>query len=89
MYLLSDSTEGAVTELRGRLDQLGDSVLVVGGEDLWNVHVHVDDVGAAIEAGVEAGRPHRIEVTHFRDQDVRRARCPPRGMGRGRGVRGR
>lgn len=69
MYLLSDSTEGAVSELRVRLDQLGDSVLVVGGEDLWNVHVHVDDVGAAIEAGLEAGRPRRIEVTHFGDQE--------------------
>jgi dihydroxyacetone kinase-like predicted kinase len=31
-------------------------------------HVHVDDPGAAIEAGIEAGRPHRIVVTHFGDQ---------------------
>src|SRR3712207_9566248 len=29
----------------------------------WNVHVHVADVGAAIEAGIEAGRPYRISVT--------------------------
>jgi uncharacterized protein len=68
MYLLSDSDEAAVTRLTARLDVLGDSVLVVGGEDLWNVHVHVDDVGAAIQAGIEAGRPHRIAVTHFGDQ---------------------
>jgi dihydroxyacetone kinase-like predicted kinase len=27
------------------------------------VHVHVSDVGAAVEAGIEAGRPHRISVT--------------------------
>ena len=32
--------------------------------------MHVDDVGAAIEAGVVAGRPHRIEVTRFADQYV-------------------
>jgi len=69
MYLLSDSDEAAVTRLTARLDVLGDSVLVVGGEDLWNVHVHVDDVGAAIQAGIEAGRPHRIAVTHFGDQE--------------------
>ena len=68
MYLLSDSTEDAVSGLRRRLDALGDSVLVVGDEDLWNVHVHVDDVGAAIEAGIGAGRPHRIVVTNFGDQ---------------------
>jgi hypothetical protein len=68
MYLLSDSAEEAAAMLRARLDALGDSVLVVGGEDLWNVHVHVDDVGAAIQAGIEAGHPHRIVVTHFGDQ---------------------
>jgi len=79
MYLLSDSTEKAVSGLRLRLDELGDSVLVVGGEDLWNVHVHVDDVGAAIEAGIQAGRPHRIVVTHFGDQE--RARTAPSARG--------
>ena len=41
---------------------------MVGGEGLWNVHVHVDDVGAAIEAGIAAGRPHRVRVTHFAEQ---------------------
>jgi len=72
MYLLADSGPEEVARLRDRLDALGDSVLVVGGGDLWNVHAHVDDVGAAIQAGIEAGRPHRIAVTHFGDQ--RRAR---------------
>jgi DAK2 domain fusion protein YloV len=78
MYLLSDSTEEAVSALRERLDALGDSVLVVGGGDIWNVHVHVDDVGAAIQAGIEAGRPHRIVVTHFGDQQrARRMHTAP------------
>jgi DAK2 domain fusion protein YloV len=72
MYLLSDSAEDSVSRLRERLDTLGDSVLVVGGEDLWNVHVHVDDVASAIEAGIQAGRPHRIVVTHFGDQRLAR-----------------
>jgi uncharacterized protein len=75
MYLLSHSADDAVVTLRERLDAMGDSVLVVGGEDLWNVHVHVDDVGAAIEAGIEAGRPHRIVVTHF--GDLHRMRTMP------------
>ena len=73
MYLLSESDEEAVANLRTRLDALGDSVLVVGGDNLWNVHVHADDVGAAIQAGIEAGRPYRIVVTHFGDE--RRARA--------------
>ena len=66
MYLL-DAPADAVPTLREALAALGDSLVVVGGEPTWNVHVHVDDVGAALEAGVEAGRPHRIRVTHFRD----------------------
>ncbi|MEV4948048.1 DAK2 domain-containing protein [Streptomyces sp. NPDC053755] len=64
IYLLEASDE-AVERLRTRLDGLGDSLVVVGGDGLWNVHVHVDDAGAAVEAGVEAGRPYRIRITHF------------------------
>ena len=67
MYLL-DAADDAITGLRSTLAPLGDSLVVVGGEGLWNVHVHVDDVGAAIEAGVAAGRPYRIKVTHFATQ---------------------
>jgi DAK2 domain fusion protein YloV len=71
MYLLEAADE-AIPRLRSQLAGLGDSLLVVGGVGLWNVHVHVDDVGAAVEAGVEAGRPYRIRVTHFAEQQSRR-----------------
>jgi uncharacterized protein len=47
---------------------IGDSIVVVGGDGLWNCHIHTDDVGAAIEAGVDAGRPQRIRVTDLDDQ---------------------
>ena len=70
-YLL-DADEAAVEHLKDTLDALGDSLVVVGtGEGApptWNVHVHVDDIGAAIEAGVVAGRPHRISVTRLEDR---------------------
>ena len=68
MYLLDADDQAAVERLKGDLAPLGDSLVVVGGEGLWNVHVHVDDVGAAIEAGIAAGRPHRVRVTHFAEQ---------------------
>jgi uncharacterized protein len=66
-YLLAGADEGSVARLHSRLAQLGDSLVVVGvdtptGRE-WNVHVHVADVGAAVEAGIEAGRPHRISVS--------------------------
>ncbi|WP_055493525.1 DAK2 domain-containing protein [Streptomyces sp. TP-A0356] len=79
IYLL-EADDAAVARLRERLDALGDSLVVVGGDGLWNVHVHVDDAGAAVEAGVEAGRPHRIRITHFAAGDVHTtgAARPPR-----------
>ncbi|WP_394430020.1 DAK2 domain-containing protein [Streptomyces sp. SGAir0957] len=79
IYLL-EADDSAVTRLRNRLDALGDSLVVVGGDGLWNVHVHVDDAGAAVEAGVEAGRPYRIRITHFGLGDAHAARssAPPR-----------
>ena len=96
-YLL-DAAPAAVDALRHTLDALGDSLVVVGtGEgDLptWNVHVHVDDIGAAIEAGIAAGRPHKITVSalddrgsgHAHDQSSHHRRAddlPVRPDGRG------
>jgi DAK2 domain fusion protein YloV len=91
-YLL-DAPPDAVEVLRGTLDALGNSLVVVGtGEGdppTWNVHVHVDDIGAAVEAGVVAGRPHRISVSRLDDRvhaahHHRRADDPPRhAEGRG------
>ncbi|MGI5458261.1 DAK2 domain-containing protein [Streptomyces sp. CA-249302] len=79
IYLL-EAEDAAVARLRDRLDALGDSLVVVGGDGLWNVHVHVDDAGTAVEAGVEAGRPYRIRITHFGAGDVHTtgAERPPR-----------
>ncbi|WP_107704899.1 DAK2 domain-containing protein [Nocardioides allogilvus] len=83
MYLL-DAEDSAIPVLKKALAGLGDSLVVVGSERLWNVHVHVDDVGAAIEAGIEAGRPYRVRVTHFAEQvaDNRESRRPTTRSGR-------
>ena len=43
---------------------IGDSIVVVGGEGLYNCHIHTNDIGAAIEAPISlGGRPHQIRVT--------------------------
>ncbi|MSW43196.1 MAG: dihydroxyacetone kinase, partial [Actinobacteria bacterium] len=73
MYLL-DADAAAVDRLRAALGLLGDSLVVSGSPPLWNVHVHVDDPGAAVEAGIEAGRPHRIRITALDRQAVGRDR---------------
>ena len=44
--------------------EIGDSIVVVGGDGLYNCHVHTNDIGAAIEAPISlGGRPHQIRVT--------------------------
>ena len=64
MYLL-DADPHDIDDLRSTLDALGDSLVVVGSDRLWNVHVHVDDAGAAVEAALSVGRPSRIRITHL------------------------
>jgi hypothetical protein len=68
MYSLEATDDRAADELRRALRRLGDCVSVVGdGGGRWMVHVHCNDVGAAIEAGVEIGRPRGIAVVRFDD----------------------
>jgi len=73
MFLL-DAEESEVDVLRTALDGLGDSLLIVGGDRLWNVHVHVDDAGAAVEAAMRAGTPSRIRITHLSTDAVSQQR---------------
>jgi DAK2 domain fusion protein YloV len=47
---------------------VGDSIVVVGGDGLYNCHIHTDDIGAAIEAALDCGRPKRIRVTDLAEQ---------------------
>ncbi|NBO09266.1 MAG: DAK2 domain-containing protein, partial [Actinobacteria bacterium] len=63
MYLLSAEEVHKVSKLRSDLEALGSSVLVVGDSPTWNVHVHTDDAGAAVDAGMKAGIVHRVRIT--------------------------
>lgn len=76
MYLLDlPGDASGVTALRERLEHLGNSVVIVGdGDGGWSVHVHCEDAGAAVEAGLELGRPRRIRITNFGLEDQARER---------------
>jgi uncharacterized protein len=67
MFLLS-APDDSIEAFKEVWAGIGDSIVVVGGEGLWNCHIHTNDVGGAIEAGVDAGRPRRIRVTDLDDQ---------------------
>nr|WP_206040076.1 DAK2 domain-containing protein [Rhodococcus sp. HNM0563] len=78
MYIVDGSDRARIAVLRARLDELGDSVAIVGdGSAGWSVHVHCCDAGAAIEAGVAAGRLRRISITCFTLQADRLGQCAP------------
>jgi DAK2 domain fusion protein YloV len=66
MYLLSGCDARGVETLRQRLDQLGESVAIAASADgagHYSVHVHADDAGAAVEAGLSVGTASRIQIT--------------------------
>ena len=67
MFLL-DAPDPAIDGFKTAWTEIGDSIVVVGGDGIWNCHIHTDDIGAAIEAGIAVGRPHRIQVTDLLDQ---------------------
>jgi DAK2 domain fusion protein YloV len=68
MYLLHADDESTGDLLRDSWADLGDSVVVVGGGGVWNCHIHTDDIGPAVEAGIALGRPERIKITDLLDQ---------------------
>jgi DAK2 domain fusion protein YloV len=59
-------------QLEGELEQLGDSLLVVGDESAIKVHVHTDDPGAALSIGTGAGTIDRIEIANMHEQTHQR-----------------
>ncbi len=63
MFLLEiDDTKSRAFKLKW--GEVGDSIVVVGGDGLYNCHIHTNDIGAAIEAPIAlGGRPHQIRVT--------------------------
>jgi uncharacterized protein len=67
MYRLDHCDPVAADALRDRLGALGDSVGIAAApssaQRSYSVHVHTDDAGAAVEAGLAAGRLSRIVIS--------------------------
>jgi hypothetical protein len=68
MYLL-ELDDGRIGQFKQRWGDVGGSIVVVGGDGLWNCHIHTNDIGAAVEAALDLdGRPSRIRVTDLFDE---------------------
>jgi uncharacterized protein len=67
MYFL-EAPDETISAFRDVWAGVGDSIVVVGGDGLWNCHIHTDDIGAAVEAALDVGRPRQIRVTDLFEQ---------------------
>ena len=67
MFFL-ETDDDRIGEFRSAWEALGDSIVVVGGDGLWNCHIHSNDIGGSIEAGIGVGRPFDIRVTDLFEQ---------------------
>ncbi len=63
MFLLYlDDTK--LKKFKNAWGEIGDSIVVVGGDGIYNCHIHTNDIGAAVEAPLNVGgRPSKIRIT--------------------------
>ena len=77
MYFL-DAPDDLIPDFKKAWSEIGDSIVVVGGENIWNCHVHTNNIGAGVEAGISIGKPYEIRVTdlfeeiagNYHDHDI-------------------
>jgi len=66
-YLL-EADASSIATLRGALADIGESLVVVGGGRLYNVHVHTNEPGQAVEAGSRAGHTRNVQIADLKDR---------------------
>jgi dihydroxyacetone kinase-like predicted kinase len=67
MYFL-EADDATIPAFKNVWAGIGDSIVVVGGDGIWNCHIHTDDIGASIEAAIDIGTPRKIRVTDLIEQ---------------------
>lgn len=67
MFFL-EAPDEAIAGFREVWAGCGGSIVIVGSDQLYNCHIHTGDIGAAIEAAIEIGRPRQIRVTDLAEQ---------------------
>lgn len=64
--------EKRVNDLKGYLESIGDSLVVVADEDLVKVHVHTNDPGLAIQKALTYGSLSRMKIDNMREEHQER-----------------
>jgi DAK2 domain fusion protein YloV len=68
IVFMLDGEPGSNDRLKQAWADIGQSIVIVGGEGSWKCHIHTDDIGPAIEAGVTVGAIRQISVTNLLEQ---------------------
>ncbi|NLZ94062.1 MAG: DAK2 domain-containing protein [Firmicutes bacterium] len=55
-------------EIRTEISHLGDSVIVVGDENVVKIHIHTNNPGQILEKCIKHGTLHKIKVDNMREQ---------------------
>ena len=66
-FMITSDSEEYVT-LRENLSKIGDSLIVVKGDNIVKVHVHTNHPGQAIEWALELGPLHDLKIDNMRRQ---------------------
>ena len=66
-FLLENSSLG-LEEVKEKLMNLGESVLVVGDESAIRVHLHTSDPGAALSYATSLGTLHQVKIENMQEQ---------------------
>ncbi len=68
VVFMLDGEPDSADRLKEAWEGAGDSVVIVGGEGSWKCHIHTDDIGPALEAGIAVGRVRQIAITNLLEQ---------------------
>src|SRR3954470_7363032 len=69
---LIDGDDLDLDSIEAELEQLGDSLLVVGDLEALKVHVHTDEPGRALGVGTTAGVIEGVEIANMHEQTLQR-----------------
>lgn len=64
--ILGDATHA--TELQNEIEPLGDSMIVVGYDDVIKVHIHTNDPGLVLSKAVQIGELSKIKIDNMREE---------------------
>lgn len=66
--LMINTKYNDIDRLRSELSEFGDSLMVVGGENLIKIHIHTNDPGLVIQKGTSLGALSDIKIDNMRYQ---------------------